>query len=121
IWLVCAACAIERKGQAQSTANARIKNQRIFMVLPLFPGFPLASLRVVFAVGSEDVQHLGVFEGGGLVIEDAVDDDAVAGAEVPLLAFGFKDDVAADDVDHLVMGMLVAGGHPPPFGVVGGG
>ena len=42
------------------------------------------------------------------MLHAAVDYDAVAGAHLPTFAFGLKQDMSADDVHHLMMGMAVA-------------
>src|ERR1700722_8839648 len=46
------------------------------------------------------------------MLDAAVHDDAVAGAHLPTFAFGLKEDVSADNVDHLMMGMAVARAFP---------
>ena len=67
---------------------------------------------VVFSGGGEDVEDFGVFEGGGLVLDVAGDEEAVAGAGEEDAAGVFEADAAAEDVDHLFVGMAVAGADP---------
>jgi hypothetical protein len=73
---------------------------------------------VVFAGGGEDVEDFGGFEGGGLVGDVAVDDEAVAGVSVECSAVDFDADGSADDVDELVVRVAVAGAYPALVEVV---
>ena len=62
----------------------------------------------------EDPASYGYYreEGGGLMLDAAVDYYAVAGAHLPALAFGLKADMALRDVDKLMMRVAVAGADP---------
>ena len=71
-----------------------------------------ADAGVVFAVGREDVEDFGVFEGGGLVLDAAGDEEAVAGVGVEGAAGMLEADAAADDVDHLLVRVAVLGADP---------
>ena len=73
---------------------------------------------VVFAGGGEDVEDFGGFESGGLVLDVAVDDEAVSGVGVEDFAGYVYADGSADDVDELVVGVAVAGSDPALVEVV---
>ena len=73
--------------------NDRQIDHRYFLFISWSP--VSASSRIVFAIGGEDVQHFGVFEGRGLMVEAAIDHETITGAEVPLLAFSLEEDVAS--------------------------
>ena len=62
---------------------------------------------VIFAIRRKDVQRLGIFKRLGLVFDSAVDDDTVAGVQVPLLPFGMQANVPARDVHKLMVRMAV--------------
>ncbi len=78
----------------------------------------LDEVAVVFAGGGEDVEDFGGFEGGGLVLDVAVDDEAVSGVGFEDFAVDVDADGAADDVDKLVMRVAVAGSYPALLEVV---
>ena len=88
----------------------------------LLPGYGFLRLfyevAVVFAGGGEDVEDFGGFEGGGLVLDVAVDDEAVSGVGFEDFAVDVDADRAADDVDELVVGVAVAGSYPALVEVV---
>src|ERR1700722_20713183 len=65
-------------------------------------------LGVFLAVRREDVKNIRRFKSRSLMLDAPVNYDAVAGAHLPTFAFGLKEDMPADDVDHLMMGMAVA-------------
>ena len=49
------------------------------------------------------------------MLHAAIDNDAIAGAHLPAFALSLKKDVAADDIDHLMMRMAVARALPTLF------
>lgn len=69
---------------------------------------------VVFAIWREDIEYLGVLKGGGLVFDVARDEEAVASAGFDGASGMGEGDVAADDVDHLLMRMTMASSDPAP-------
>jgi hypothetical protein len=78
----------------------------------------LYEIAVVFAGGGEDVEDFGGLEGGGLMLDVAVDDEAVSGVGVEDFAVYIDADGSADDVDELVVGVAVAGSDPALLEVV---
>ena len=78
----------------------------------------LDEVAVVFAGGGEDVEDFGGIEGGGLVLDVAIDDEAVSSVGFEDFAVDVDADGAADDVHELVVGVAVAGSYPALVEVV---
>ena len=78
----------------------------------------LDEIAVVFAGGGEDVEDFGGFEGGSLVLDVAVDDEAVSRVGVEDFSVDVDADGSADDVDELVVGVAVPGSDPALVEVV---
>src|SRR5262245_57692992 len=84
-----------------------------------FTGSPLApSRQVVFTCRREGVEHDRGRERRGLVFDAAVDDEAVARADLELLLPDFDGEVSRDHVDELVVRVAVARPHPTLLGVM---
>jgi hypothetical protein len=78
----------------------------------------LDEVAIVFAGRGEDVEDFGGFEGGGLMFDVAVDDEAVSGVGFEDFSRNVYAEGAADDVDELVMWVAVTGSDPALLEVV---
>ena len=72
----------------------------------------LNSRRIVFAIRSEDVQHLGILLRGSLMDHTARYQETVPGLCLKDPAGMFKSKMAADDIHHLLVGMAMPGADP---------
>lgn len=72
----------------------------------------LTGRSVVFTVGSEDVEDLGVLECRGLMLYAAGHKEGISRLRLESAAGVLEDEMAADDVDHLLMRMTMASAFP---------
>ena len=68
--------------------------------------------RVIFAIRSEDVQHLGILLRGSLVHRVARNQETIPGLRLKNPAGILKREMAANDIHHLLMRMAMPGAHP---------
>ena len=69
-------------------------------------------LGVVLAVRREDVENFGVFECGGFVLDSAGNEEGITGLCFEAAVRMLKDEMAADDVDELLVRVTVASADP---------
>src|ERR1039458_4068646 len=74
--------------------------------------------RIVLTKRNKEVEDFGLGKSTGLVLHATGNDEAVAGNGVEGVSAAYEVDVTADHVDHLFVGMGVAGTAPAGLHVV---